>query len=231
MAIVQLTMDDAGWRPGEGVSVVDGPVAGGEVVDGSAVADDGEVVDGSAVAEGSAAGDDGAVAGDGEPSGGDGSFSVEVTRSGRRRRTVQARLVGHRLLLSIPATMSRAEEAHWVREMSRRFERRRSTNRIDLTERADTLAFRLGLLRPASIRWVDNQTTRWGSCTPVDSTIRISSRVATFPRWVVDYVIVHELAHLSVAAHDAAFWSLVNRYGRAERARGYLIAKGGEDDA
>jgi predicted metal-dependent hydrolase len=82
-----------------------------------------------------------------------------------------------------------------------------------------------------SIRWVENQEWRWGSCTPADGAVRISSRVAAEPSWVLDYVIVHELAHLDVPCHDAAFWRIVNRYPKAERARGFLMARGldGED--
>jgi predicted metal-dependent hydrolase len=76
---------------------------------------------------------------------------------------------------------------------------------------------------------VDNQAWRWGSCTPSEGTIRISSRLAAEPAWVLDYVIVHELAHLSVACHDARFWALVHRYPRAERARGFLMARGMAD--
>jgi len=41
-------------------------------------------------------------------------------------------------------------------------------------------------------------------------------------------VIVHELAHLIVPGHGAGFWLLVGRYPKTERARGFLIAKGGE---
>jgi predicted metal-dependent hydrolase len=45
---------------------------------------------------------------------------------------------------------------------------------------------------------------------------------------VIDYVIVHELAHLEVAGHGADFWKLADRYPKAERAIGYLIAKAGD---
>ena len=76
--------------------------------------------------------------------------------------------------------------------------------------------------RPASLRWVDNQNGRWGSCTPADRTIRISGRIMDMPDWVIDYVLLHELVHLLVPSHNATFWSTVARYPKAERARGYL---------
>jgi predicted metal-dependent hydrolase len=153
-------------------------------------------------------------------------MKVQVLRSARRRKTVQARQVGDVLRVSIPATMSAAEETRWVAEMVRRMERRTSAGRIDLERRAGALADQLGLGRPKSIRWVDNQETRWGSCTPRDGTIRISSRLSREPAWVIDYVIVHELAHLTVAGHGRRFWQLVDRYPLAERARGFLLARG-----
>ena len=79
-----------------------------------------------------------------------------------------------------------------------------------------------GLVMPDSVRWVDNQAKRWASCTPGDRTIRLSRRLTTMPRWVQDYVIVHELAHLLEPGHGPAFWAWVDRYPRAERAKGYL---------
>lgn len=150
---------------------------------------------------------------------------VEVIRSPRRRKTVQARLVGGVLKVSIPSWMSHAEELRWVETMRARFERKTATDRIDLSDRAGQLAALYGLEVPISIRWVDNQESRWGSCTPRDRTIRLSSRLGREPDWVIDYVIVHELAHLSVSGHGPAFWALVGRYPLAERARGFLMAR------
>ena len=80
-----------------------------------------------------------------------------------------------------------------------------------------------GLAMPESVRWVDNQRSRWGSCTPGDRTIRLSSRLQGMPAWVIDYVLIHELAHLLEPGHDAKFWAWVDRYPQAERAKGYLI--------
>jgi hypothetical protein len=157
---------------------------------------------------------------------------VEVVRSARRRRTVQAWEEDGVLKVAIPAWMSKADEERTVADMCERFERKRSTEGVDLTERATKLARRYRLPEPASIRWVDNQRWRWGSCTPEEGSVRISSRLAGWPGFVLDYVIVHELAHLVEANHGPAFKALVDRYPKAERARGFLMAKGmGEEPA
>ena len=149
-----------------------------------------------------------------------------MVRSPRRRKTVQAREVDGVLRVSIPASMTQADEQRWVEEMVRRMTRRTGTGEVDLAKAAGELARRYRLPLPTSIRWTDNQEWRWGSCTPGSGSIRISSRLAGEPGWVLDYVIVHELAHLEVARHDQRFWGLVNRYPLAERARGFLIARG-----
>ncbi len=154
-------------------------------------------------------------------------MEVEVVRSRRRRKTVQASKRDGVLRVCIPAAMTKAEEEKWVREMVRRVERRAPEREpSELAARAGVLASRYGLPSPAAVRWVDNQTGRWASCTPLDGTIRLSSRAAGFPDWVVDYLLVHELAHLAEAGHGRAFWALVSRYPKTERARGFLIAKG-----
>ena len=153
-------------------------------------------------------------------------LSTRVIRSAKRRKTVGARLVGGVVEVTIPSWMSKAEEARWVEEMRRRFTRARTSAEVDLAARARDLSRRYSLPAPASIRWVDNQLGRWGSCTPADGTIRISNRLAGMPLWVLDYVLVHELAHLRHPDHSKAFWAAVARYPRTERARGYLMGAG-----
>ena len=153
---------------------------------------------------------------------------VEVRRSKRRRRTVSAYRDGDRVVVMIPASLSRKEEAEWVETMLARLEkseRRRKHSDADLMKRASALSDRYlgGLALPESVRWVDNQEARWGSCTPGDRTIRLSARLQGMPSWVIDYVLVHELAHLFEAHHNARFWGWVDRYPHAERAKGYLI--------
>jgi hypothetical protein len=152
---------------------------------------------------------------------------VEVVRSARRRRTVSARREGDRIVVSVPARLSRAEESRWVALMVQRVlagERRRRPGDAELMARAAALSERYlgGTARPASVRWVDNQVHRWGSCTPVDRTIRLSSRLLGMPDYVIDYVLLHELAHLLVPGHGKEFWARLAGYERLERARGYL---------
>ena len=97
-------------------------------------------------------------------------MEVAVLRSARRRKTVSARLVGDVLEVRLPAWMSAAEEARHVADMRRRFERRRDTEAIDVDALARRLARRYDLPQPVEVRWVDNQVSCWGSCTPEDVT-------------------------------------------------------------
>jgi predicted metal-dependent hydrolase len=156
---------------------------------------------------------------------------VRVIRSTRRRRTAAAREVAGTIEVRVPSGLPAAEEARLVDALVGRIRRRRAGAGMDLDARAARLARRYGLPRPERIDWADDQSARWGSCTPSRRTIRISRRLAAFPGWVLDYVIVHELAHLVIHGHGSGFWALVERYPKTERARGFLIAKGLEDDS
>ena len=147
-----------------------------------------------------------------------------MIRSPRRRKTAQARLVEGVLEIRIPGSSSAAEEARLVEVFRTRFERAQRAERVDLTARAARLAERFDLPAPTAITWASNQRHRWGSCSPSTGRVRISDRMAELPPWVVDHVIVHELAHLAEADHGPAFRALVARNPLAERAEGYLLA-------
>lgn len=158
-------------------------------------------------------------------------MEVKVIRSNNRVKTVSAREVDGVFEVRAPAQMSDAELEPVVQNLLKRWQRRQATADLDdadLERRARELNRQYfgGKLRWKSVRWVSNQNTRNGSCTPSQGTIRISHRLAKMPAFVRDYVLVHELAHLVEANHGPRFWKLVNRYPRTERARGYLMAVG-----
>ena len=137
-------------------------------------------------------------------------------------------------MVRLPAGMSRTEERTWVHRMVSRIAEQERIQKLNARSTLETTADRLnqeyfnGRLRLRSIRYVGNQRDRYGSCTPQDGAIRISDRVASWPPWVQEYVVMHELAHLLVPSHSARFWRLVERYPLTERARGFLMAKGWE---
>ncbi len=60
---------------------------------------------------------------------------------------------------------------------------------------------------------------RWGSCTPSDS-LNFNWKLIKAPMFVIDYVIVHELAHLLEQNHTARFWNIVQA-----QVQGYVKAK------
>ncbi len=156
-----------------------------------------------------------------------GTEDVEVRRSRRRRRTVSAYREGDRVVVLVPASFSAAEEARWVDRMLRRLvagEQRRPRTDEALMTRATELSERYlgGHAVPTSVRWVSTMRRRWGSCTPADGTIRVSDRLQDVPPHVLDYVLLHELAHLLVPGHGDSFWRLLGSYPRLDRARGFL---------
>ncbi len=168
-----------------------------------------------------------------QPTDGSRASAIEVRRSARRRRTVSAYREGDRTVVLIPARMSEAEEQRWVRVMLDKLaaqESRRTLGDAELAERARRLSEQYfeGRARPRSVRWVTNQNTRWGSCTPSDGSIRLSHRLQGMPEYVVDYVLCHELAHLLVPGHGPASGGSSRRTrgpnGPAATSRGVVAA-------
>ncbi len=161
--------------------------------------------------------------------------AVVVRRSARRRRTVAAFWEDGKAVVAIPAHFTKAQESEWVRRMVEKLQRqgerrsggkgrRPATGDVELAAHAATLSHRYfgGRAVPRSVRWVSNQNSRWGSATPADGTIRLSDKLRPMPQWVIDYVLLHELAHLLVAGHGPAFWRLLEAYPETERAKAFL---------
>ena len=161
-------------------------------------------------------------------------MEVKIIRSAKRKKTIQARKRNGMIEILAPAKMSDAELQPHIDSLKKRLERKleaKTLSNEDLEARARQLnnSYFDGKLSWQSIRWVTNQNHRYGSCTPSQGTIRLSDRLAKMPPFVLDYVIVHELAHLIEANHGPRFWKLVSRYTKTERARGYLMAVGMEE--
>jgi len=151
---------------------------------------------------------------------------VEVRTSAKRRKTASAFWQDGRVVVVLPERLPRADRVELVDGLVRRVLAQRphvTTSDRDLLVRSASLADRyLGGVRPASVRWVSNQQRRWGSCTSRTREIRISDRLRVVPGWVLDAVLVHELAHLIEPTHSARFRRLAARYPRTSEADLYL---------
>jgi len=163
-------------------------------------------------------------------------MEIKIIRSRRRRRTVSARVEGEVMYVRAPMHISRDNLERIIENLKGRFERQKVKKRLTSKEDLEKIGQRLnkkyfgGRLKVQSLRYVTNQQQRFGSCNYQTGTIRLSHRLAEMPTWVRDYVIVHEMAHLLEPNHSKAFWEIVSRYKLAERARGYLLAKGMETE-
>lgn len=143
---------------------------------------------------------------------------VDVRVSTRRKKTAGAHWEGDRIVVVVPAHLRGAERDEMVESLARRLARHRPhlhASDQELENRAIVLSERyLGGVAPASIRWSTTQNKRWGSCTLQTREIRISERLRVAPDWVLDAVIVHELAHLLEPNHSDRFRLLEARYPR-----------------
>jgi len=151
---------------------------------------------------------------------------VEIRASARRKKTGTAHWSGSRIVVQIPARLRGRERRTFVDDLVQRLLTQRPQNAAgdaSLEERAAVLAelYNDGVL-PASVRWVSNQRSRWASCSPASKEIRVSSRLRQCPEWVIDAVLVHELAHLQEADHSPAFYEIAHRHPRQSESALYL---------
>ena len=162
---------------------------------------------------------------------GDAVPEVEVRISARRKKTSEAKWVEGRIVVSLPADLdveSRQSTIDWLVDRLLTCHRLQSSmSDDDLFARVVALSDRyLVGARPASVRWVTNQTARWGSCSWYSGDIRVSHRLSAVPDWVLDSVLVHELAHLTYPDHSPAFHRLAAGYPRHAEAGVFLAGYG-----
>jgi predicted metal-dependent hydrolase len=164
---------------------------------------------------------------DGETLPGISEGEIVVIRSTRRKKNISAYRQGGRIVVSIPARMSKADERAMVPEMVAKIRAQEAAATMSeerLATRVDELLGELApeiSLRPSSINW-RGMRERWGSCTSTDRTIRISDRLKGAPDYVLDYVLFHEAIHLQFFDHGPEFKALLSRFPREELAEAYL---------
>ena len=164
---------------------------------------------------------------DGETLPGISEGEIIVIRSTRRKKNISAYRQGGRIVVSIPARMSKADERAMVPEMVAKIRAQEAAATMSeerLSSRVDELLTDLApeiSLRPSSITW-RGMRERWGSCTSTDRTIRISDRLKGAPDYVLDYVLFHEAIHLQFFDHGAEFKALLSRFPLEAQAEAYL---------
>jgi predicted metal-dependent hydrolase len=150
---------------------------------------------------------------------------IVVVRSKKRKRNIAAFRQGGKIIISIPARLSKAEERAVVPEMIAKIRAKEvAAPESELMQLADSLLSRYApeiSLRPSSINW-RNMNERWGSCTSVDGSIRLSSKLQRVPEYVLEFVLYHEAIHLQEAGHGEAFYQFLHRYPRHLEAEAFL---------
>ena len=153
--------------------------------------------------------------------------AFRVIRSARRKRGITAIRQNGLIEIHIPDRMTRKQEREIIPEMIgavlRREARKKRGNEVLETLALELLAQYLPDFheRPASVTW-RSMRERWGSCTTVDRTIRISDRLNGAPDYVLSCVLFHELVHLRVADHSPAFYELLAKFPDLARAEAWL---------
>jgi len=152
---------------------------------------------------------------------------IVVIRSTRRKKSISAYRQGGRIVISIPARMSKADERAMIPTMIAKIRAQEAASTMSeesLHARIDHLLTQFApeiTLRPASVQW-RAMRERWGSCTGVDRSIRISDRLKGAPEYVLDFVLFHEAIHLHFSDHGGRFKSILARFPDEERAEAYL---------
>ena len=171
-------------------------------------------------------------------------MDYEVRRSARRKTIALAVKADGSVVVHAPVRLAEREIERFVAShsawLARAIERRAAYNashpeptaqqRAELMERARAIlpgrvafyAAQMGL-RPTALR-ITSAKTRFGSCSGKNA-LSFSWRLMQYPMEAVDYVVVHELAHIREHNHSSAFYAIVERYLPDWRERAALLKK------
>lgn len=152
-------------------------------------------------------------------------MKVKVIKSFKRKKTVSAKINGEILEVRVPLLLSQSEINRVTKLFLKKIKAKKSTASDGfLSKRAIFLYSRYFDKKLANFKicWSVRQKKGFGVCYPRKKTIRISQRLSKAPLWVLDYVIIHELAHLKHKNHGKYFWQQVNKYPKTEKAKGFL---------
>ena len=112
-----------------------------------------------------------------------------------------------RFTITVPRNLSDSEHYERIRRVIVEWYRAKASSRLEAGVKKWLPRFGGGSVPEVLVR---DQRQRWGSCAP-DGTLRFNWRVMMLKPALLDYVVVHELAHLTVRNHSADYWALVNR--------------------
>ena len=150
---------------------------------------------------------------------------IIVIRSKRRKRNISAFRQGGKIVISIPARLTKAEEREIVPEMIAKIRSKEvAAPESELMKMADELLTTFApeiAIRPATVTW-RAMNERWGSCTSVDRSIRLASKLQQAPKYVLEFVLYHEAIHLQYADHGPEFYEFLHRYPRHLEAEAFL---------
>lgn len=155
---------------------------------------------------------------------------VELVLTVQRKpvKHINARLRGQALSVSAPAHTPQHVLDEVIPDLARRLLRRVRAREVNAEEDALALARRVagrfpGRPEVADVRFVTDQEARWGSYSPKTGRIRLNAALREMPRWVLEAVVAHELAHVTHPNHSPDFWALLHRvYPETDRAQAFL---------